>query len=259
MATTSGVPSWSRPQFAAGGGNPRLFFKVHGNFGTGLHLSPDRYGSKGVPAGCTLQMFDRQRHANVMGFGLDGLFAEHLRKKDRRLFDAVLAAPQCIVLRGEIDDPSTLDYLRDTVGLIMALIDAGGLAVFDPLILEWWSPAEWKSRLVEAGGPAPRHHAVVLIHPEGNSQESWVHTRGMLKFGRPDISARQVPRNLIPAVQDLCNRFIEMLAAGAVIPDGQEVRMDALPGVWRCSHEGESDDPDFNNVHIELRRTSSHA
>ncbi len=78
----------------------------------------------------------------------------------------------------------------------------------------------------------------------------------MIKFGRPDLSVRGVTRELGPAVEDLCNRFIEMQAFGAVVPEGQEVKMKALPPGWRCRHGGTIDDPDFNNVHLEIGPTT---
>jgi hypothetical protein len=45
-----------------------------------------------------------------------------------------------------------------------------------------------------------------------------------------------------------------MMGLGAQVPDGQLIRMPALPGVWRCFHGGSPDDPDFNNVHLEVRQ-----
>ncbi len=73
----------------------------------------------------------------------------------------------------------------------------------------------------------------------------------MLKFGRPDISVHGVTPDQYEAVQDLCNRFIEMLAFGAVVPDGQVIRMAGLPE-WTCKTLGDLDDPDFNNHRIEI-------
>jgi hypothetical protein len=74
----------------------------------------------------------------------------------------------------------------------------------------------------------------------------------MIQFGRPDLSVHDVPKQLESAVIELCNRFIEMQAFGAVIPEGQEVRMKSLPGGWTCRHLGDADDPDFNNRHVEI-------
>jgi hypothetical protein len=53
-------------------------------------------------------------------------------------------------------------------------------------------------------------------------------------------------------VIDLCERFIELQAFGARIAEGQEVRMKTLPWGMTCHHAGDLDDPDFNNVHVEI-------
>jgi hypothetical protein len=74
----------------------------------------------------------------------------------------------------------------------------------------------------------------------------------MRKFGRPDLSIHAVPPSHRDAVIDLCNRFIELQALGGLIPEGQVIKMDSLPGMT-CHHGGDLDDPDFNNVHVEVR------
>jgi hypothetical protein len=81
----------------------------------------------------------------------------------------------------------------------------------------------------------------------------WIHTRGLRKFGRPDLSLRRVPRGQQVAAIELCNRFIQMQAQGALIPDGKEIRMNSLPARLICRHGGSVENPDFNNVHMEIR------
>jgi hypothetical protein len=49
---------------------------------------------------------------------------------------------------------------------------------------------------------------------------------------------RNVVPTLEPAVQDLCERFIETQAFGAVVPEGQEVRMAALTWTIQTSTTG---------------------
>ncbi len=58
--------------------------------------------------------------------------------------------------------------------------------------------------------------------------------------------------DLDTGVQDLLNRLIEMQALGGVVPEGQAITMASLPAGWRCSHRGSTDDPDFNNRHLEI-------
>jgi hypothetical protein len=66
------------------------------------------------------------------------------------------------------------------------------------------------------------------------------------------LSIRNVQPQHEAAVEDMCNRFIEMQAFGGVIPEGQAIRINALPPGWQCRHGGSIDDPDFNNRHVEI-------
>lgn len=248
------LPHWERPHFKPGGGAARLFYKVHGVLGGGLDLSRTRYRCAGIPAG-----IDINRHAadsDAFAFGLDYTFAKELRRTALDVYEAAVAAPQAVVLRGAIADPPDLDYFRDVIGVITALLDAGGVAVFDPFMLRWWTPAAWREQVFEPAIAAPRHHAVILLsEDEQNPGCTWVHTRGLAKFGRPDLSVRGVDREFVPSAVDLSDRFIEMLAFGAIVPDGQEIRMSTWPSGWTCHHRGSLDDPDFNNVHLAIERT----
>jgi hypothetical protein len=80
----------------------------------------------------------------------------------------------------------------------------------------------------------------------------WFHTRGLRKFGRPDLSVHRVPPQYREAVIDLLERSIEFQAFGGVNAGGQEVRMKTLPRGMTCHQAGDPDDPDFNNVHVEI-------
>jgi hypothetical protein len=70
----------------------------------------------------------------------------------------------------------------------------------------------------------------------------------MRLFGRPDIRVREVSAQRLLMAAELCNRFIEMLAFGHLIPEGQAIRVAGVPERMVCRHGGDLDDPDFNNV-----------
>ena len=52
-----------------------------------------------------------------------------------------------------------------------------------------------------------------------------VHTRGMIKFGRPDLVAG-VPANRIEETGRILNHLARMLAEGHVLVPGQQFRID---------------------------------
>jgi hypothetical protein len=247
--------SWARPHFSPGGGDAFVFYQIFGRFGGSLDLDGKRFRSEGLPAEVRLDVHQRARSMQAFEwFKGDALFWTRLQSERPELAEVVEVAPSCLRLLGAVPDPATLDYFRDVVGLITAALDVGGVAVFDPQILSWWSPNEWRSRAFEPDGPAPRNHVVILTSPDAEVPGTeWLHTRGMRKFGRPDLSVASVPPEHRAGVVDLIERFIELQAFGGLIPEGQEIRMTSLPEGMTCHHGGDLEDVEFNNVHVEIR------
>jgi hypothetical protein len=242
--------TWPRRHFRPGGGDAHIYYMVYGSFTDGLELSTEKYRCSGVPPGLAVSTLQASEHAEWMTFGTSDILGERLDLLGEDVSSRVRRAPACVVVKGTVEDPANLDYFRDCVGLVQALLESGGIAVCDPFMFDWWSPEAWSSRAFDPAGPVPRHHVVILTSPEDNGTE-WFHTRGLVKFGRPDLSIRGVTPTTRARVIDLCNRFIELLAFGGVVPDGQLVRMAGLPE-WTCKTLGDLDDPDFNNCHIEI-------
>jgi hypothetical protein len=244
---------WPRKLYRGPGGRPHLFYVVFGAFQQLPALARQEYRSNGVFPGLELSRYDRETHPEVLDGFRQGYLWDELKRHRPELARAVQAAGECLVLRGELEDQADLNYLRDSVGLLTFLLDHGGVAVCDPWMSHWWGPGEWKDCIFRPGGAVPRHHVFILTseEPEGPSL-TWFHTRGMRKFGRPDLSVHRVPLQHREAVLDLFERFIELQAFGGTIEDGQEIRMKTLPGGMTCRHAGEPDDPDFNTVHVEI-------
>jgi len=135
------LASWPRPHFQSGGGDAHLFYKIHGSFPGAPEVSGTRHRTSGVPVGCSLEQHTRDTNPGVLRFGVgdEGYIAQQLREDEPALCEAIAKTDQCLVVRGEVPDPDTLDYFRDAVGLVTALLDAGGIAVFDPHMFKWWS------------------------------------------------------------------------------------------------------------------------
>src|SRR5437016_5542701 len=244
------LKTWERARFEPGGGNAMVIFVVYGSFTNDSTISGSAYRTTGVPKGVTMRRLNRT-HRPVLPF-TDGDFAKVLRNDNAALFTRVEQATECMVIQGEVADPPNLNYLRDCVGLVTFYMDHGGVAVTDPQQLKFYDPAESRQAFFEAYEPGVHRHVSILFSAEESSGR-WFHTRGMRKFGRPDLSLHNVPDKYEKAAIELCNRFIELLAAGGRIPDGQEIQMSSLPGGLACRHKGSLDDPGFNNVHVEIQ------
>jgi hypothetical protein len=246
----SSLPDWPRPHFQQPGGKPFLFFVVYGSFGKMPDMSASRYRSAGVPAGMDASHYQADKNPDVLASFREGYLWTSLCSKNPELANQVAESSECLILRGEIEDCDTLNYLRDCVGLLTFFLDNGGIAVYDPLMFQWWEPEAWRKRIFDPAGPVPRHHVVVLTSEESDRSLTWFHTRGMRKFGRPDLSIRNVPAKYKDTIFDLFGRFIELQAFGGIIEEGQAIRMKSFPKSMVCHQKGDLDDPDFNNVHV---------
>jgi hypothetical protein len=252
MEVDTALPDWSRPHYQQPGGKPFLFFVVYGEFGELPALDPDKYRSTGVPPGLGLSRYDSHSQPDVLSRFQEGYLWNDLKAQNCVLAEKVNQSPECLILQGELDDEPTLNYLRDAVGLLTFLVDHGGIAVYDPWMFQWWLPAQWRHLIFDPASPVPTHHVVLLTSQEPEPSLTWFHTRGMRKFGRPELSVHNVPTRHGKAVIDLCNRFINFQAFGGVIEEGQKIKMRQLPSGMTCHHQGDLDDPDFNNVHVEI-------
>lgn len=247
------LADWPRGFYRGPGGQPSLFHVVFGAFPQMPALSRQEYRSNGVFPGLQLSHYDRSNHPDVLDRFRQGYLWDELKRLEPGLAEAVQAAGECLILRGELEDQGDLNYLRDTVGLLTFLLDHGGVALYDPWMFHWWEPEEWKDRIFKPGEAVPRRHVVILISEEPEAPAlTWFHSRGMRKFGRPDLSTHRVPPHYRDAVIDLLERFVEFQAFGGAIENGQEIRVKTLPNGMICNHAGHPDDPDFNNVHVEI-------
>ena len=247
------LKTWERQYYEPGGGDAFLFYAIFGKFPDPLDLSPAKYRSRGVPQELQVGLHREWQGEPQIKVFTEGYLGEMLAGMPE-LRKAIMSAPECITIAGTIPDPANLNYLRDTVGVITALFANGAVGVYDPQRFAWWNSATWTERMFLPNAVVPRNHCIILVSEDAESRETrWLHTRGLRKFGRRDISIRGVPKEYIETATEICNRFIDHQAFGLIVPDGQLIRVDGLSDEIVCRHAGDLEDPDFNNVHIEIR------
>ncbi|MGD9366484.1 MAG: hypothetical protein PVH87_12350 [Desulfobacteraceae bacterium] len=215
-------------------------------------MSRSTYWSNGVPSGFELMKYERSKKPDVFDNFCEGYLWETLQKEDPEQAMTIKDAESCFILRGEVDDQPDLNYFRDAIGILTYLADSGGVSIFDPHMFKWWRIDEWKPKAFMDHEAYPRHHVVILFSDEPDGQ--WFHTRGMRKFGRSDLSMYKVMPEIRNGVIEMFNRFIEFQAFGGIIEEGNEIRMEGLPAGLFCHHTGDLEDPDFNNVHVEIKK-----
>jgi hypothetical protein len=245
---------WPRPQWQDSGGQAFLLWFVFGDFEPGFTIDAPKYRTRGTPPGIEVVRYSNRALERWDGYPLAGTLGRVLWDEDARLFERAKGARDCTMLRGSIPDPANLDPLRDLVGAITALAEGGGVAVVDPQILSMFDPMQWRRRFFEDDTFRARDHILIMCgEDERNAGRSWVHTRGLRKFARPDISIRNVPPAAANVAGELAERFAEFQALGGVVEAGREVEVDGAPEGMRAQLVGEFDDAEFSNRHLAFR------
>lgn len=246
------IESWPRPRFEPGGGDAMVLYAVFGAFGELEPLRAERYRTEGPPEGVEVFAYGPMMHPEVLDSFRSEWAWQRLEESAPDLWAEVARAEQCMVLRGVVHDPGSLDYLRDVIGTITYLLDGGGIAVYDAQVLRWWSTDDWHRRVFEQASFGASPHVSILFTDDDAGRGRWYHTRGMRKFGRPDLSVTNVPEGADDSVVDLIGLFIEHQALGGHIAEEGEVRVAGLPEGLVCRHAGDLDDVDFNDTHVEI-------
>jgi len=249
MTATDDV--WSRPHWSRDEAKAMLLYFVFGEFPGELRLDLSAHGSKGLPPGVEMHRVPKALLAHWEGHPLRGALGGALREGNPDAFETARAANECLMLRGELPDPESLGYLRDTLGVISALLDAGGVAVVDPQVLGIFTGNEWRARYAGAECSAPRNHVLILCQDD-EAGLAWVKTRGMRKFARPDVSIRRVPQEDVQRAGAVAAHLVDLQACGMRFGDGSTVGVEGMPGGLIVARGGSLDDPAFNNVHLEL-------
>lgn len=240
---------WERPWYQAGGGDALGVVVIFGNFKPHLDLRPKDYGATGM-AGLSIRRINR-KSKDWPFFATEGIFAEVLAQ-DPELDAAVRGASECWLLRGDFSDPKDLGYLKEAIAWATAALEEGGVGVLDVMSFQWWTPDGWAEKVYDVE-EAPVKALVSVFSSDLGNGTLWIHTRGMRWFGRPDIGIKGVLPNLVQPFVALVDRLVVSQALGGRVPDGWAVEQAGIPAGLAAFEEGDLDDPNFNNVHLEVR------
>lgn len=252
MAEPIRIPAWQRPHWQPSDEEILLQFYVFGNFQP-VRVPSAPYGSDGLPKGIEATNHHHNALRQWEGYPLKGRMADMYKEEAPEAYRRVLDAPQVMVVRGRLPDSRDSGYLRDTLGVLAGLLDIGGTAILDPQILTLFDADSWRRQYLVRDGAPLRNHVLILRDGEATAGRSWIHTRGMRKFGRPDISLSNVPDRESDKAGAFCQRLVELQALGAHFEEGQQLEAEGVLGGLTVNLGGGLDDPRFNNRFVAMR------
>lgn len=232
------------------GYKPFLFYVVFGVTAGDLHPSRSRHHVESLPEALEIHVLRRPDHSDYMDGFFSGELGRVLRDSSEDVYERCLAAEDCIIIRGSIEEDSSLDYMISVIGIIQSLMEEGAAGVLDFPAVRLFSPAEWEERFFEKEISACNH--VVILYSE-EPDGFWLHTRGMGEFGRPDCSIRGVDTSQLDEYAQILDQMIFYSGLG-VFFDG-EFRLHTQSGnayavTGRFVEDFENDD--FNNAYCEI-------
>jgi hypothetical protein len=245
-------PAWQRPHWQASDEEILLQFYVFGKF-EAVRVPSKDYGSPGLPPGIEAVNHHHGALRQWEGYPLKGPMGQMFKDDAPEAYQRAIDAPEVMVVRGTLKDSPATGYLRDTLGVLAGMLDIGGTAILDPQILSLLDADAWRRQYLVRDGAPIRNHLLILRDGEPEPGHSWIHTRGMRKFGRPDISIHQVPDIYTDRAGLLCERLVELAALGAHFTDGQRLDIEGLADGVVAHLGGGLDDPQFNNTYVEFR------
>ncbi|MDI6101769.1 hypothetical protein QLQ12_24410 [Actinoplanes sp. NEAU-A12] len=131
----------------------------------------------------------------------------------------------CYTIRVAVQDPPDLAHLQLAWQVAASVARAGAVAVLDVYAHDWF-PGEAVAALDAHRPFVPMREISVVAEAESVPGFGHpVHTRGMIKFGRPDLVIG-VPEDQIGDAATILNQLGRMLAEGEVLEPGQDLRVE---------------------------------
>jgi len=244
------MPSWSRPHFVPGGGDAQVVLAVFTDTPvTGLTVSRSRHGVPDDAASIPARMDDLTRDqaphlfnelddAALLALASDeGLPTERLAASTRQV---------CIVIT--VPDPEDCLYLQLAWGFARALCDAVQVhGVLDRHARRWWS----SERLLAGSnlGLDPQRELSTLLLVDPDPRFGHVcHTRGLRKFGRPDLILPGLSVQHGSMAADVLHAIARPLVFGAALHPDQRVQQGWFSGTVQAYVPGRNAPPiDLDN------------
>jgi hypothetical protein len=131
----------------------------------------------------------------------------------------------CYTIRVAVQDPPDLAHLQLAWEVAASASRAGAVAVLDAYAHDWFTGETVAGLDPHRPFTATREISVVAEAESVPGFGHPVHTRGMIKFGRPDLIIG-VPEDQIGDAAAILNQLGRMLAEGEVLKPGQDLQVE---------------------------------
>lgn len=155
------------------------------------------------------------------------------------------AAACCYVINIDVDDPIDLTHIQLGWAAATSIARTGNTTVLDVYAAMWHTGSDVAALAPDRPFAIQQEISLTAETEPTPGFGHAVHTRGMIKFGRPDLIAG-VPADRITETGRILNHLARMLAEGAVIEPGERFRIDGRRTLVAAPYEPGGPTPDVN-------------
>lgn len=243
--------SYERPYYENLNYHPLLFYVIFGVKDEQLNVSRERHKVDSFPDGLDIIFYKRSEHDEYMSSMLGGTLGEILDEENHVLYEAMQNTDQWAVIRGEVQQDADLNYMRNAIGFVQALVENGAVGVLDLQTFRILTAEEWTDSIFSQEFDPYVHTIILSSQMEDGSY--WLHTRGMRKFGRPDISIEGVDQAELNNAVQVINQMIYYGALGVFFSKPTKLHTHTgLTYVVETQFVEDFDNPDFNNSYYRV-------
>lgn len=237
--------TYERPYYIDIAYPPVLFYIV---FGTNGDLALEE--GKALPQGLEAVTYKGEGHKKYMQSILGGSIGEILKNENQKLYEKALQTEGCVVISGAAAKKDDLKYLKATMEYIQALMKGGAIAVLDLLTYTLFGSEEWIKLCNQDF--TPFEHASIMVS-EMADDSAWLHTMGMRKFGRPDISIELFDKTKLKDAIAVINSMICLGAQGAFYENETRIELpDGRAYMIKPNFINDFGNPEFNNAYYRI-------
>lgn len=170
-----------------------------------------------------------------------------MRDLGAEVFDRLKMTRHCHRIQAAVPDPPTLGYLQAAWGIARWFVERGACAVLDGHALRWTS-GDTVLRLAPDRPFELSREIMTVFETEPSPDFGHIaHTRGMAKFGRPDLVIVGVARrDLADAAHRRLMSVAHALALGAQMRVGETVSVGGGPPLLLAEYAPGANAPELN-------------
>lgn len=241
---------YERPYYEDLNYHPLLFYVIFGVKDEELNVSRKKHHVDSFPEGLNCIFYKKPENQDYMESIIGGTLGKIMDERNHILYEEVQRTDQWAVIRGVAAQDSDMNYMRNVIGFIQAFMDNGAVGVLDLQTFTLFDPKEWEDKIFSREF-TPCDHVVILTSEENDVV--WLHTRGMRKFGRPDISMEDVGKNEVEDAAQIINQMIYYGALGVFFAKPTKLHThNGKAFIVKPEFVNDFDNEDFNNAYYRL-------